>query len=94
MKPRLEVAIGFGENLRRCRRRAGISQEELSFRSSVHRVQVGKMERGETLPRIDTLLRLAGGLGSQPHELLEGLTWAPPAAPPLGSFRVTADRLP
>jgi transcriptional regulator with XRE-family HTH domain len=89
-----DVAIGFGENLRRCRRRAGLSQEELSFRACVHRVAVGNMERGESLPRTDTLLRLAGGLGVPAQELLDGLAWTPPeAAPqPWGSFQVASSR--
>jgi transcriptional regulator with XRE-family HTH domain len=93
MKPQFEVAVGFGENLRRCRRRAGVSQEELSYRCSVHRTAVGKIERGETLPRIDTLLKLAGGLGIEPQKLLDGLAWEPPPAAPLpwGSFRVSRE---
>jgi transcriptional regulator with XRE-family HTH domain len=92
MKPKYEVAVGFGENLRRCRRRAGLSQEELSFRSSVHRTDISKIERGESLPRTDTLLKLAGGLGVPPHELLDGLAWEPPpeASVPWGSFRVAS----
>ena len=80
MKPRYDVAVGIGENLRRCRRSAGLSQEELSFRSSVHRTDISKTERGESLPRTDTLLKLAGGLGVQPQELLDGLAWEPPPA--------------
>jgi transcriptional regulator with XRE-family HTH domain len=95
MKPRYEVAIGLGENLRRCRRRAGISQEELGFRSSVHRTDVSKIERGESMPRTDTLLKLAGGLGVEAQELLDGLAWTPPppSTVPWGSFRVTLLRL-
>jgi transcriptional regulator with XRE-family HTH domain len=90
MKPRYEVAVGFGENLRRLRRGAGLSQEELSFLSSVHRTDISKIERGESLPRTDTLLKLAGGLGVPAQELLDGLAWEPPPAAPLpwGSFRV------
>jgi transcriptional regulator with XRE-family HTH domain len=92
MKPKYEVAIGFGENLRRCRRCAGLSQEELSFRSSVHRTDISEIERGESLPRTDTLLKLAGGLGVEPQELLDGLAWQPPptARLPWGSFRVAS----
>jgi transcriptional regulator with XRE-family HTH domain len=92
MKPVYEVAVGFGENLRHCRRRAGLSQEELSFRSSVHRTDISKIERGDSLPRTDTLLKLAGGLGVQPQELLDGLAWEPPPAAslPWGSFRVAS----
>ncbi|HEY1853684.1 MAG TPA: helix-turn-helix transcriptional regulator [Solirubrobacterales bacterium] len=92
MKPRYEVAVGFGENLGRCRRRASLSQEELSFRSSVHRTDISKIERGKSLPRTDTLLKLAGGLGVEPQELLAGLAWEPPPAArlPWGSFRVAS----
>ena len=92
MKPRYEVAVGLGENLRRLRRRAGLSQEELNFRSSVHRTDISKIERGESLPRADTLLKLAGGLGVEPQELLDGLAWEPPPAArlPWGSFRVAS----
>ncbi|MBS1878613.1 MAG: helix-turn-helix transcriptional regulator [Actinobacteria bacterium] len=93
MKPRYEVAVGLGENVRRCRRRAGISQEELSFRSSVHRTDVSKIERGESMPRTDTLLKLASGLGVEAQELLDGLAWEPPPAAslPWGSFRVASN---
>ena len=94
MKPHYEVAIGLGKNLRRCRRRVGISQEELGFRSSVHRTEVSKIERGEIMPRADTLLKLAGGLGVPAQELLDGLAWTPPPVTvPWGSFRVALSRL-
>jgi transcriptional regulator with XRE-family HTH domain len=93
MKPRYEVAVGLGENLRRLRSGAGLSQEELSFRSSVHRTDISKIERGDSLPRTDTLLKLAGGLGVEPRELLDGLVWEPPPAArlPWGSFRVASN---
>ena len=66
----------FGQNLRRVRRRAGISQEELGFRSGLHRTEVGLLERGERIPRIDTLLKLATGLGvGVDSPLLEGIVW-------------------
>ena len=71
---------------------APASQEELSFRSSVHRTDISKTERGESLPRTDTLLKLAGGLGVPAQELLDGLAWEPPPAArlPWGSFRVAS----
>lgn len=34
-------------------------------------------KRGERLPRVDTLVKLAGALGVTPCELLEGITWNP-----------------
>ncbi|HEX5763157.1 MAG TPA: helix-turn-helix transcriptional regulator [Solirubrobacterales bacterium] len=71
------VAQRFGENLIRARRRAGISQEELGIRASLHRTQIGLLERGGRLPRIDTLAKLAGALEVPVGELFEGIAWRP-----------------
>jgi len=72
-----EVAGKFGENLSRCRRRVNLSQEELAFRSALHRTEIGLLERGERVPRIDTLVKLAGALGVDPVHLLDGIEWHP-----------------
>ncbi len=70
------LARHFGKNLRSVRRRIGISQEELGFRAGLHRTEVGLLERGERVPRIDTLLKLASGLGVRVESpLLEGISW-------------------
>ena len=70
-------ALAFGENVRRCRKRAGVSQEELGWRSSLHRTEVGLLERGARTPRIDTLIKLATALEVEPGELLAGIDWMP-----------------
>ena len=72
-----DCAAGFGENLRRTRRRVGLSQEELGWRSSLHRTEVGLLERGARTPRIDTLIKLACALGVEPGVLLAGIDWMP-----------------
>lgn len=72
-----QVAAHFGKNLRRCRRRANLSQEALGVRASLHRTEVGLLERGVRVPRIDTLVKLSSGLGIEPDQLLEGMTWTP-----------------
>jgi len=69
------VAIGFGRNLRRCRKRAGISQEALGERAGLHRTEIGLLERGERTPRVDTVIRLASSLSIPPSDLLAGITW-------------------
>lgn len=79
------VAEQFGSNLAYCRKRAKLSQEELSFRAGLHRVTVGLLERGERIPRIDTLVKLAGTLRVSSAELLDGLEWEP-GAMTSGSF--------
>jgi transcriptional regulator with XRE-family HTH domain len=71
------VAGRAGSNLRRLRRREGLSQEQLAERASLHRTEIGRLEHGERLCRIDTLIRLAGALAVPPGELLEGIDWVP-----------------
>jgi transcriptional regulator with XRE-family HTH domain len=81
----LAVADRFGRNLRRVRRREDLSQEELGERAGLHRTEVGKLEKGKRVPRIDTLIRLAGAMAVPPGELLDGIDWVPvPKA--VGSF--------
>lgn len=86
----MTVAARFGENLARARKRAGISQEELGFRASLHRTEVGQLERGQRLPRIDTLVKLAGSLGVAPSDLLNGLGWEP-GGTLIGRFHLLGD---
>jgi transcriptional regulator with XRE-family HTH domain len=69
------IAWQFAENLLIARRRVGLSQEELGFRADLHRTEIGQLERGNRLPRIDTLMRLAGGLSVPPGDLLVGMRW-------------------
>lgn len=71
----MEAAERFGANLYRSRKRAGLSQEALGFAADLHRTEVGLLERGQRLPKIDTLVKLAGALGIPPEALLEGIAW-------------------
>lgn len=70
-----EVARMFGENLRRHRKRADVSQEELSYQTSLHRTEISMLERGLRMPRIDTLIKICGSLEVTSSELLEGIVW-------------------
>jgi transcriptional regulator with XRE-family HTH domain len=72
------VAERFGENLRRCRRRVRLSQEEVARRASLHRTEVGKLEHGRRCPRIDTLMKLMAAVEASSAELLDGMDWTPP----------------
>lgn len=75
--PTEEMKVRFGENLVRCREGIDVSQEELSFRASIHRTEVSLLERGERMPRVDTALRIAGSLGVPLDDLVAGLEWKP-----------------
>jgi transcriptional regulator with XRE-family HTH domain len=66
-----------GENLRRYCRQAGPSQEEVGIRASLHRTEIGLLERGERMPRVDTALKLAGAVGVPLSALVEGIEWLP-----------------
>jgi transcriptional regulator with XRE-family HTH domain len=73
----LAVAGRFGENLRRVRKREDLSQERLAKRASLHRTEIGLLEKGIRVCRIDTLIRLAGAMAVPPGELLDGIDWVP-----------------
>lgn len=83
----MTLAERFGENLTIYRRRSGLSQEELGFRASLHRTEIGELERGVRVPRIDTLIKLAGALSVPPGDLLKGMAWSPGTGRP-GRLRV------
>jgi transcriptional regulator with XRE-family HTH domain len=85
----VEIATRFGKNLARCRKRAGMSQEEVGVRASLHRTEIGLLERGERLPRIDTALKLCGALGVPLNDLIEGIDWTPGKSS-RGTFSVAA----
>lgn len=73
----MTVAEKFGENLMIYRRRAHLSQEAVGFAAGLHRTEIGQLERGQRLPRIDTLVKLAGALSVPPGDLLKGIAWKP-----------------
>lgn len=73
----MSVAGQFGDNLRRYRKAAGLSQKELAVRASLHRTAVGHLERGERVARADTIAKLAGVLGVDPGDLFDGIAWEP-----------------
>ncbi len=67
----------FGANLRRARRRADLTQVQLARLVELHRNDVGQLERGLRLPRLDTILKLSAGVRDSPCVLLGGLRWRP-----------------
>jgi len=70
-------SVEFGHNVREVRKAAGISQEELSFRSGLHRTYIGGVERGEKNPTIQTAAKLAEALGVDVSTLFGGIEATP-----------------
>jgi len=77
MKGANPVASYFAANLCQVRGEAGLSQEEVGRLASLHRTEVGLLERGARVPRIDTVIKLAAALKVPPHQLLAGIGWRP-----------------
>lgn len=71
------LAVRFGRNLLRQRRRADLSQQELADLTGLHRVDIGRVERGEQHPRLDTILKVSAAVEASPCELMAGLRWYP-----------------
>ena len=81
------VAQLFGENLKRHRKLADLSQDELAVMASIHRTEISQLERGLRVARIDTLIKISASLEVSPEELLENIRWHP-GETHYGKFRV------
>jgi ribosome-binding protein aMBF1 (putative translation factor) len=65
----------FAENLIALRGRKGLSQAVLARRGSLHLTEIGLLERALRMPRLDTIVKIAGSLEVEPCELLAGMAW-------------------
>lgn len=70
VRPRSREHIAFGRALRQLRDERELSQEELGYKTGLHRNYIGGVERGELNPTLTSIFKLARGLGMQPSELL------------------------
>ena len=64
------IAKAFGLAIQQARGIRGVSQESLSGLAGIERAHVGKIERGEHLPTVVGVFKLAKGLGCEVYELL------------------------
>jgi transcriptional regulator with XRE-family HTH domain len=62
-----------GRNCAEARKRAGLSQHQLSLRLFIHPNEVSRWERGLHCPRLTTLLRLAREIEVPLTDLLRGV---------------------
>ena len=60
----------FADNVRFYRKQLKISQEELAFRSGLHRTYIGMVERAEKRVSVISLEKLSEALGVSYNELL------------------------
>ena len=64
------LAAAFGAAVRSARTSQGVAQEALAHLSKIERSHVGKIERGEHMPTISAVLKIARALGITGAELL------------------------
>lgn len=71
------MAVGrrFGENLVEMRGRVGLSQIGTAERAGLNRTEINLLEHGRRVPRLDTIVKLAGAVEVEPCALLTGLAW-------------------
>lgn len=72
-KDRELIRCRFGERVRQKRQELAISQEELAFRSGLHRTYVGSVERGERNLSLENICLFAKALSCKPVDLVESL---------------------
>ncbi|SKA81197.1 Helix-turn-helix [Agreia bicolorata] len=73
-KTHSDAATILGERVREQRLKLGLTLEDLASLSEMHWTSVGKIERGQVHPNVETLVRLATALNADPGVFVEGLT--------------------
>ena len=68
---RERISYIIGERIREFRVLRGMSQEALAFASEINPTYLGRLERGEKCPTVDTLYKISLGLKLPLHELLD-----------------------
>ena len=66
----MDIRKRVGENVRRLRTEAGLSQEQFAFEADMHRTYVSGVERGVRNPTVTVLERMAKALKVKPEQLI------------------------
>lgn len=59
-------------------------RKRLGERADLHHTEIGLLERGARVPRVDTVAKLTSTLTIRPGELLDGIEWSPDSNQPGG----------
>jgi len=68
------LILNFAEKLKKLRKDKGITQEELSFRSGLHKNYLSDVERGTRNISLKAIEKLANGLEVSPVEFFNDYT--------------------
>lgn len=66
-----DIRILYGEKLKDFRNKKGLSQEELGFKSSLHRTYISEVERGRRNISIVNIAKIAKALGMKVKEFFD-----------------------
>ncbi len=60
----------LGDELRKAREQAGLTQEDLAFKARIHRTYVSQLERDRKSPTLAVLFRICDALGVSASRLI------------------------
>lgn len=61
----------FGEAMKRLREKRGMTQEALAHEAGITSSYAGQVERGQRVPSLTIVLKIARALGARPGELID-----------------------
>ncbi|PYF08237.1 helix-turn-helix domain-containing protein [Ureibacillus chungkukjangi] len=67
----MNVTDAFGVVLKKYRKLANLSQEQLALQCNLDRTYIGMLERGQRQPTITTLFTIADTLSIEPNKLVK-----------------------
>jgi transcriptional regulator with XRE-family HTH domain len=67
----------LGEEIRKARIKAGLTQEKLAFKAGVSRQYVSLLELNEKSPTVDMLIRLCGAMGASASKIVARVETVP-----------------
>jgi len=65
-----EPALAFGRAVRAARVAQGVAQDDFAYQAGISRSHMGKIERGEHVPTLPLILKIAAALGISASELM------------------------
>lgn len=68
---KVDLKQAFALTLKELRLKRGLSQQALADYCGLERVYISKLERGLSMPSIETIFKIAEVLGMKPSELVE-----------------------
>jgi transcriptional regulator with XRE-family HTH domain len=63
----------LGDELRKAREKAGLSQETVAFDSGLDRSHLSDIERGVHMPTVETFLKICKAIGVKAAEIIQVL---------------------